>query len=206
MASWSDFCADEPRLAEAIRALMQQYGPGLGYLATVRADGGPRVHPVSPVITDGGLYCFVVDSPKRRDLERDGRYALHSFPPEDSDDEAYLAGRATVVTDHSKVASLAGHLRAAPQVDWQLFEFTVDVAMLARHGRNGATPFAVEPPARPAVQVWLDPSAATASEASPPPARPAPVGAGVARAGGEAPARAHERHPSHSTFGLPAPA
>ncbi|MGN9908111.1 pyridoxamine 5'-phosphate oxidase family protein [Phytohabitans sp. LJ34] len=171
MASWSDFSADEPRLSEAIRALMLQYGPGLGYLATVRADGGPRVHPVSPVITDDGLYCFVVDSPKRRDLERDGRYALHSFPPEDSDDEAYLAGRATVVTDRAKVARLAGHLRAAPQVDWQLFEFTVDVAMLARHGRNGATPFAVEPPARPAVQVWLDPSAAptTARETRPSP-------------------------------------
>ena len=187
MASWSHFRTDEPRLAEAIRTLMQQYGPGLGYLATVRADGGPRVHPVSPVITDDGLYCFVVDSPKRRDLERDGRYALHSFPPEDSDDEAYLAGRATVVTDRATVARLAGHLRAAPQVDWQLFEFTVDVAMVARHGRNGATPFAVEPPARPAVQVWLDPSAASS----------APAGA---------PARAPERRPTRSACEMPAPA
>ena len=94
MASWSEFAADAPRLADGIRPLMQQYGPGFGYLATVRADGGPRVHPVSPVITDDGLYCFVIDSPKRRDLERDGRYALHSFPPEESDDEAYVAGRA----------------------------------------------------------------------------------------------------------------
>jgi hypothetical protein len=185
MASWSDFFDDEPRLAEAIRALMLQYGPGLGYLATVRADGGPRVHPVSPVITDEGLYCFVVDSPKRRDLERDGRYALHSFPPEDSDDEAYLAGRATVVTDRATVARLAGHLRAAPQVDWRLFEFTVDVAMVARHGRNGATPFAVEPPTRPAVQVWLDPSAAASSEV---------------------PSRAPERRPTRSACGMPAPA
>lgn len=218
MASWSDFSTDEPHLAEAIRALMQQYGPGLGYLATVRADGGPRVHPVSPVITDEGLYCFVVDSPKRRDLERDGRYALHSFPPEDNDDEAYLAGRARVVTDRATVARLAGHLRAAPQVDWQLFEFTVDVAMLARHGRNGAIPFAVEPPARPAVQVWLDPTAASSGS----PSSSAPTAPAVAPSGATSPgsassrpaspvvadlsARARERRASRSASGLPAPA
>jgi hypothetical protein len=166
MASWSDFASDEPRLADAIRVLMQQYGPGLGYLATVRADGGPRVHPVSPVITDEGLFCFVVDSPKRRDLERDGRYALHSFPPEDSDDEAYLAGRARPVTDRARVDRLAASVRAAPQVDWRLFEFTVDVAMLARHGRTGSTPLATSRADRPAVQVWLAP-AGTAGAAVP---------------------------------------
>ena len=145
MASWSEFAADEPRLAGAIRALMQQYGPGLGYLATVRADGGPRVHPVSPVITDEGLFCFVVDSPKRRDLERDGRYALHSFPPEDSDDEAYVAGRARPVIRPGPGGGIAGNLRAAPQVDWRLFELSVDVAMLARHGSGGATPLSGAP-------------------------------------------------------------
>ncbi|MDG4816359.1 MULTISPECIES: pyridoxamine 5'-phosphate oxidase family protein [unclassified Micromonospora] len=164
MASWSEFAADEPRLADGIRHLMQQYGPGFGYLATVRADGGPRVHPVSPVITDEGLFCFVVDSPKRRDLERDGRYALHSFPPEDSDDEAYVAGHARPVTDQARVARLAEIGRAAPQVDWRLFEFTVDVAMLARRGDVGAVRPG-EATDRPAVQVWLDPGAAGAASA-----------------------------------------
>lgn len=165
MASWSEFATDEPRLASAIRVLMQQYGPGLGYLATVRADGGPRVHPVSPVITDDGLYCFIMDSPKRRDLERDGRYALHSFPPEDSDDEAYVAGRARPVTDRARVAELAATLRAEPQVDWRLFEFSVDVAMLARHGGDDAAPPATDSGRshRPAVQVWLDPTGARGS-------------------------------------------
>ena len=114
MASWSEFAADEPRLADGIRVLLQQYGPGFGYLATVRADGGPRVHPVSPVITDEGLFCFVIDSPKRRDLERDGRYALHSFPPEESDDEAYVAGRARPV-DRPGPGGPAGRERAGPR-------------------------------------------------------------------------------------------
>ncbi|MER7419822.1 pyridoxamine 5'-phosphate oxidase family protein [Micromonospora peucetia] len=180
MASWSEFAADEPRLADGIRLLMQQYGPGFGYLATVRADGGPRVHPVSPVITDEGLFCFVVDSPKRRDLERDGRYALHSFPPEESDDEAYVAGHARPVTDPARVARLARSSRAAPQVDWRVFEFTVDVAMLARR-ESGVAGGAVEGHGRPAVQVWLDPRAAAAGTAVVPETRPGSAGGHAAR-------------------------
>ncbi|HEY8533807.1 MAG TPA: pyridoxamine 5'-phosphate oxidase family protein [Micromonospora sp.] len=156
MASWAEFAADAPRLAEAIRSLIHQYGPGLGYLATVRADGGPRVHPVAPLITDDGLYCFVIDSPKRRDLERDGRYALHAFPPEDRDDEAYVAGRAALVTDRDRMARLARLSRAAPEVDWRLFEFSVEVAMLARRGHGGARPWDVGA-AEPAIEVWRDP-------------------------------------------------
>lgn len=162
MASWSEFVAAEPQLASAIRALLLQYGPGMGYLATVRADGGPRVHPVSPVITDEGLFCFVVDSPKRRDLERDGRYALHSYPPEDSDDEAYVAGQARPVLDPAVVNHLAGALRASPQVDWRLFEFAVDVAMLRRHGPSGALPLALSPRNPPVAEVWRDPAAPAA--------------------------------------------
>ena len=159
MVSWSEFASDEPRLAEAIRALMQQYGPGLGYLATVRADGGPRVHPVSPVITDEGLFCFVVDSAKRRDLERDGRYALHSYPPEESDDEAYVTGRAHLVTDPAVVSRLADALRASPEVDWRLFEFSIETAMLRRHGPAGALPLAMTLRYPPITRSWRDPAA-----------------------------------------------
>ncbi|HZN77519.1 MAG TPA: pyridoxamine 5'-phosphate oxidase family protein [Micromonosporaceae bacterium] len=157
MASWPEFAAAAPRLADAIRTLVHQYGAGLGYLATVRADGGPRVHPVSPVITDDGLYCFVVDSPKRRDLERDGRYALHSFKPEHSDDEAYLAGRAWAVDDRDRIAGLAARLRAAPRADWRLFEFTVDVAMVARHAGTAMGASRTPGPRRPTYQIWQDP-------------------------------------------------
>ncbi|MEU8152729.1 pyridoxamine 5'-phosphate oxidase family protein [Micromonospora sp. NPDC048986] len=173
MASWSEFAADEPRLADGIRVLLQQYGPGFGYLATVRADGGPRVHPVSPVITAEGLFCFIIDSPKRRDLERDGRYALHSFPAEESDDEAYVAGSARPVTDPVLVAQLARSARAEPQADWRLFEFTVDVAMLTRREQHIAGIPGLAP-GRPAVRVWLDPNApsAVAAPVAVPQARP----------------------------------
>ena len=154
MVSWSDFAAAEPSLAAGIRALLQQYGPGMAYLATVRADGGPRVHPVSPVITDEGLYCFVVDSPKRRDLERDGRYALHSYPPEENDDEAVLTGRAHRVRDPLVIARLGGALRASPDVDWRLYELSIETATLRRHGPGGALPLSASPSVPPRAQSW----------------------------------------------------
>jgi hypothetical protein len=123
-----------------VRELFLQYGQGFGYLATVRRDGGPRVHPVSPVFADGGLFCFVLPSPKRRDLERDGRYALHAYPAERSDDEAYVAGRARSVTDERQRERVAGEHRALPDVDWQLFELDIEVAMVTRRRARGREP------------------------------------------------------------------
>jgi hypothetical protein len=154
MASWSEFAAAEPHLAAGIRALFQQYGPGMGYLATIRPDGGPRVHPVSPVITDDGLYCFIVDSPKRCDLETDSRYALHSYPPEESDDEAYVSGVAVPVVDVTVIARMADALNASPAVDWRLYELGVQTAMLRRHGPAGALPLAISPRALPVTRRW----------------------------------------------------
>jgi len=142
---WSAFAAASPSLAADIRALLEQYGRGLGYLATVRRDGGPRLHPVSPVIAEGGLYCFLIPSPKRRDLERDGRYALHSYPAELVDDEAYLAGRARPVTDARRRDRLAKAHRAAPDLDWRLFELGIDVAMVTRREA---------PHCRPRRRIW----------------------------------------------------
>ena len=100
MKRWEQLEAENPKLAEDGRALIYQFKVGLGYLATIRKDGGPRVHPVCPVLATGGLYVFVGNhSPKLNDLDRDGRYALHSFPKPEVDDEFYVAGVATPETD-----------------------------------------------------------------------------------------------------------
>jgi len=129
-SSWEDFAGSSPLLAADVRTLLEQYGRGFGYLATVRADGGPRVHPVSPVIASGGLFCFVLRSPKRDDLDRDGRYALHSYPGDDNADEAYLSGRARRVTDDDLVELVAELHRAAANLDWHLYELEIAVAMV----------------------------------------------------------------------------
>jgi hypothetical protein len=62
MASWGEMAAARPELDARARELYlieqpDAPGPaGLGYLATVRPDGGPRVHPVSPAVLDGRRY------------------------------------------------------------------------------------------------------------------------------------------------------
>jgi hypothetical protein len=97
---WSHLEVDAPDVAAAGHQLLYQYGPGLAFLATVRRDGAPRLHPVCPVITHGGLWVFVVDrSPKVHDLRRDGRFALHTMPPDDRDDEFCCSGEAIAVDD-----------------------------------------------------------------------------------------------------------
>src|SRR3954447_8884277 len=101
MVTWPEFAEAAPDLAEAGRKQLYQWNIGLAFLATVRPDGGPRVHPVCPVITEDGLHVMVVAGPKQRDLVRDGRYSLHSetCPPPRHDDGFAVSGVARVVTD-----------------------------------------------------------------------------------------------------------
>lgn len=90
MGSWSDLEADAPEMAGAGRRLL----PDVSMLATVNRNGKPRVHPFCPAIVDGRLWAFIVlESPKRRDLDANGHYAIHALPgPED--EQFFVAGKA----------------------------------------------------------------------------------------------------------------
>jgi hypothetical protein len=136
MARWADLEAEAPDLAAAGRALLYQFGAGLSYLATIRPDGGPRLHPVCVNLVDGVLYTLIVDSPKRGDLLRDGRYALHSFPPEGTDDEFYLTGQARHHPDselRSRVVQAQVESGATTSDDEELFELDIDHALHAKY-------------------------------------------------------------------------
>ena len=52
------------------------------YRATLRLEGGPRGHSVSPWLA-AGLLCvsFRDTSPKMREVARDARYAMHTAQP-----------------------------------------------------------------------------------------------------------------------------
>ncbi|HEY2965457.1 MAG TPA: hypothetical protein VGJ99_04135, partial [Actinomycetota bacterium] len=79
MATWAEFANAEPDLAAFARERMEGR---IVYQATLRFDGGPRVHPVSPWL-GAGLLCvsFRDTSPKMREVARDARYALHTAQP-----------------------------------------------------------------------------------------------------------------------------
>ncbi len=84
-------------MAEFGRRLFYQFGVGLGFIGTVRKDGGPRLHPMCPLLFDGNLYAFIERGPKYHDLRRDPRYALHAFPAARDDHEFFITGRAELV-------------------------------------------------------------------------------------------------------------
>lgn len=134
MARWFDLEREAPEIAAGGRALLYQYGGGLGYIATTRLDGGLRIHPFCPVVTAGGIYGLIGASPKRADLARDGRYAIHAFAKKDGDDEFMLAGNARRIADPVEIAevSRAYHATGATSSgeEWT-FEFLIERALLS---------------------------------------------------------------------------
>jgi hypothetical protein len=147
MLTWREFRDAQPDLAEAGRALFYQFGTvGLGFLATVRRDGGPRVHPMCPLITDDALLAYIEPGPKRGDLFRDGRYAMHGFPPDKNEDAIYLTGIARPVgaDDERRAAGDAQWAKERsmdampPQMaHTRLFEFLIDTCLVTRTKGHG---------------------------------------------------------------------
>jgi hypothetical protein len=140
MVTWGQFAAAEPKLAEAGRALFYTYGVGLAFLATVRPDGGPRLHPIVMLIAEGGLFAFVVPSPKRDDLQRDARYAMHAMPPENTDDEFYVTGRARLIEDPDRRKTVVEAYPNKVVDEWLLFEFEIDRVLHAAYRHRGDWP------------------------------------------------------------------
>src|SRR5262245_12384072 len=106
MVTWNEFEAIRPDLATAGRELLYQVGVGLAFLATSQPDGSPRVPPMCPILTEYGLHALIIPSPKLRDLERDGRYAMHSFPTDTNEDAFYATGMARRCDDASVRAAI----------------------------------------------------------------------------------------------------
>jgi hypothetical protein len=153
LVAWKEFAATAPELAETGRALLQQFGPGLAFLATIRSDGAPRLHPVCPVLSDGRLYVLITPgSPKRRDLLRDGRYALQSFPqPRPGSDELYIAGAAVLIEDASTRAVIFADAKHMPDPSEIAFELWLERVMHTRWEHP------LTPQMRPVHQKWRAP-------------------------------------------------
>jgi hypothetical protein len=133
MATWDEFAKAEPEMAG--RGFRQLSIP-VAYLATVKRDGTPRLHPLSPAFGGGRLFVAIQETaPRRFDLLRDGRYSLHALPPmlgPDYDEfEFNITGRARLVTDRETrdMVSDTERARNRPAVDDKHWLFELDIEM-----------------------------------------------------------------------------
>lgn len=77
MTNWNDITVTAPELASKVRARFE--ATGLGYLATLRPNGFPRISGLEPLFAEGELWLGMMpDSLKAKDLRRDPRFALQS--------------------------------------------------------------------------------------------------------------------------------
>jgi len=142
--SWAEFKNEEPELAENGRGLLFQSGAYIGhaFLATLRKDGAPRLHPVSLVYSNDRLYVFIPPaSPKCADLKRDGRFALQAFPPpkNEAGEEFYLSGTAKWIQVPSARNTIIDETGIHVEENEVLFELFLERAMYTRLVNWGTT-------------------------------------------------------------------
>jgi hypothetical protein len=131
MGTWAEFEAAAPDVAAAGRRLLYRDGRGQAMLATVRGEEEPpRMNPITLAIVDGRVFAYILQSPKLVDLERDGRYALHSHHDPAAPSEFALRGRARLVVDAAVQAAAAAEWDFEVDDTYRLFEFSIDSALL----------------------------------------------------------------------------
>ncbi len=125
MSSWIDLVDQAPALA---RFGAERMAIPPSYLATVRADGRPRVHPVTPIVAPMGLFLFMEpSSPKGSDLREGRPYALHTRVPDDAGTggEFWITGHGQFIEDPVVQGDVAEAASYDPQPHYVLFELTV---------------------------------------------------------------------------------
>ena len=138
MTNWMDVTAAAPELAADVQQRFEAHG--LGLLATLRADGAPRISGIEPWFAHGQLWLGMMpDSLKARDLQRDPRLELHSATADKqvADGDARIAGRAIEVLDVERQGLAMGAFEETsgyppPPGPFHLFEVDVRSLVLIR--------------------------------------------------------------------------
>ena len=111
MAAWKEVEQSEPEFARRVRTLFDAGRHKT--IATLRADGSPRISGIECEFVEGDLrFGSMPNARKGADLERDPRFAIHgpTFHPEEGKEgewpgEAKIAGRA-VFAEETFVADI----------------------------------------------------------------------------------------------------
>jgi hypothetical protein len=134
MASWAEVAAAAPELADRVQERFDAHG--LAVLATIRADGSPRVSGVEPLFALDELWLGMMHgSRKATDLGRDPRLALHNATEDKqvTNGDAKIAGRGIEITGPTTLEAFARAFQEAtgyaPPPPYHLFK--VDVIELS---------------------------------------------------------------------------
>ena len=137
MTAWHDVERTEPGFAQRVRELFDAHRHKT--IATLRADGSPRISGIEASFEDGELtFGSMPNARKGADLRRDPRFALHSAtvdPIEGS--EAQWPGEAKI----SGLAIHAGQTTSGP--DGDLFHADI-TEVVHTHLNDKATMLVVE--------------------------------------------------------------
>ena len=131
MQGWDAYEQAEAEMAAKGLALIHQRGDGEGLLATVAANGTPRLHPLNVGVRDGRLLVFVQgQSAKARDLRANPHYALHAHQDPKSPHEFMVRGQASLVTDKAIRQAAADDWYFTPDDSYPLYELLLEHVLL----------------------------------------------------------------------------
>ena len=137
MTAWRDVERAAPEFAQRVRALFDAHRHKT--IATLRADGSPRISGIETVFEDGELvFGSMPNARKGADLRRDPRFALHSATVDPIEDaEAQWPGEGKI----SGRAIAAGLVTGGPDGE----RFQADIAEVVHtHLNDKATMLVVE--------------------------------------------------------------
>jgi hypothetical protein len=125
MTTWQEFTEAAPDLAARVEARLLAFTHLT--MATIRADGAPRISGNEIRIRDGELMLAGMPTARRwADLRRDPRVAIHSGsaepdPPGSFDGDAKVSGVAEEITDPVAIASFRAQEKQIPPGPFALF-------------------------------------------------------------------------------------
>lgn len=145
MTTWSEFLDQAPETAAVF--VRRHDKTGLALLATLRADGFPRISPFEPNLSAGRLWIGSMGgSRKSADLRRDPRCCIHSATEdkEVADGDAKLWGRAVEAAEEADRRAFAASVKEQTgndleQIDsgFDLFWLDVTAASAVQLGEGG---------------------------------------------------------------------
>lgn len=160
MATWREFETQAPELAAAVRARFEATKHHV--MATLRRDGSPRVSGTEvdfhgDDLTTGSMWEAV----KARDLQRDGRFAIHANPGDGSmaGGDAKVAGVAVELGDADKRALARGvpdddEEHADPPGPYHLFRLDLhEVVLTSLHPKGDCLVIETWRPGQPVARV-----------------------------------------------------